>query len=169
MQPAFLKTLLILSLIAGLAAPASAAKEEDKSSAKSEKKQKSENSEKVQSNKTEKREKSAKEKNKTAVNYEMEGAMVKTGEQEVAGIIMRITPVSLSLELSSDTTGSTDMLFSMDENTEFKGKKSAKEFSMGDTVKVLYKQEYSEETGEKVILRTVVKSVTLVKAVQKGL
>jgi len=167
MQPTFLKTLLILSLIAGLAAPAFAADERSPATEQTSMSKQAKAEVKVEKS-------AAKEESKPAVviGPDEKGPEL-TDRKTFRGEISGISSNFLALEISADATAAREMTFKVSKDVRLIGRDKIMDFKNGDTVSVLCeettqsvtkKDKAGKDIKEVKVLGRVVKEITLMKA-----
>ena len=92
----------------------------------------------------------------------------KVDTKTVTGQITGMTKRTLSVEYEQTAEGSYEMLLPFDGTVKLERLKTLQQLSRGDTVAVRYEQTYRvNEKGERVILKTVAKQVSLVRTAPK--
>lgn len=103
-----------------------------------------------------------------AVTPDAKDPKSKVIERSVSGEVVVATRRYLSVEFAQTKDASEEMLLPVNEDTVYERLKSVQDLNRGDRVKVVYEQTYlpaAEQGEDPQILKTVAKTVTLVKRV----
>lgn len=136
MQPIFLKTLLILSLITGLAIPASAAKEKA----------------------------SGKEQKSESKQEKAEGRnVIKTEAKEITGQVSAISKNFIAVIYQTNKNSESEMGIYIEGAPQLEHVKDLSQIQAGDTVTVHYDKVSEKDADDKEFARHVVKKIIFVK------
>ena len=101
----------------------------------------------------------------TAAATKLEGTV---DSKTVTGQVGAVTKRSISVEYSQTANGGYEMLLPLAKDVRFEHLKDLTELKRGDTVTVTYDQTWKEgDKGERVILKTVATTISLVKRAPK--